>query len=63
MSTVHVASEQAQCTGKRQHRTKVDAKRAARQSERLVKGQLDSYRCPWCGWFHNGHPPQQLTKR
>lgn len=49
-----------QCGSKRTHRSKGDAKRAARRVETtLGSGRLEVYRCPHCARWHVGHPPSR----
>jgi len=54
--TTKVYSHQSQCRLKHGWRRKSDAKRAARKTETMGGGgRLQTYRCPHCGWWHNGH--------
>lgn len=58
MTVKALFSAVAQCDGKKQFRSKKLAKRSARHHETMLGGgRLESYRCPHCGWFHNGHRP------
>jgi hypothetical protein len=54
-----------QCEGKHNYRRKSDAKAAARQTMSASshhtekRGRLIAYRCPWCAFWHVGHPPTE----
>lgn len=46
--------ETRQCISKRQQ-TKREAKKAIKAME-CHTGRMIAYRCPWCSWWHVGHP-------
>ena len=64
MSEPFVASRERQCGWKHNYRRKIDAKVAARQTMSASRhhtekrGRLIVYRCPWCEFWHVGHPPR-----
>jgi hypothetical protein len=64
VSEPFVASRERQCGGKHNYRRKIDAKVAARQTMSASRhhtekrGRLIVYRCPWCEFWHVGHPPR-----
>lgn len=58
MSLRAVFSPETQCKGKRGYSSKKIARDAARHHETNIGGgRLETYRCPHCGWWHNGHRP------
>jgi rubrerythrin len=58
MSASYLANAERQCSGKHTYVNSNEAKRAAKRTMTKVGGsKLSTYRCPHCGFFHNGHTP------
>jgi hypothetical protein len=50
-----------ECGNKRTYRTKADAKRAEKNLRTVAGGSRQhTYRCPYCGMWHNGHGSSRL---
>ena len=47
-----------QCGRKRRYPDQASAQRGARFGFGLLP-----YKCPWCCFFHNGHPSQEIRRR
>ena len=52
------------CTGKRQYRSQAEAGYAivALTIYKGYQGLLVPYRCPFCQFFHFGHPPANVRR-
>lgn len=58
------AQRRKACTGKHRYGTELEARRAihALRRDKPVGGQLTTYRCPFCGGYHFGHPPRRVRQ-
>ena len=57
-------SKATACLGKLPHDSKADAAKHARNIERRGGGRMETYRCPYCGFFHVcGAKRNQETQR
>lgn len=49
------SEEQWVCLRKRRYRRRSDARQAARRAQQDF-GRMGVYHCPFCRWYHVGHP-------
>lgn len=43
-------------TGKVVYRSEAEARKWAKKIRKAAKTKMKAYVCPWCHWWHIGHP-------